>query len=1026
MVKALIRGSLHHRTVVVVAALLLLAVGGAVVATLPVDVLPDFTAPTVTVLAEAPGLAAEEVDLTITYPITAALAGAPGIRRVRSASAAGLSVVWAEFHWGKDIYRARQMVAERLDTLSLPGGGPRLGSITSLLGEVMFLALTSESLPPQELRRLGEVAVRRPLMAVPGVAEILLIGGEEPQIQVAPDPAAMAQHRVRLDELAETLRQASAIPAPGVWVTGGQEYQVRASARARSAQDVAGVILRTEQGTPITVERVAKVREGVAPRLGAGGYNGRPAVVLSVYKQPGVNTLALTARIDRVLEELAATLPPQLVIERQSFRQADFIRVAIRNVSVALRDGALVVILVLLLFLGNLRATAISATAIPLSLVAAVLVLAAFGISINTMTLGGLTIAIGALVDDAIIDVENVVRRLRGERQRPPGQRRPALQVVYQACLEVRGAIVFATAIIVLAFVPLLLLPGLEGRLLRPLGLACVAALTASLLVSLTVTPALSLGLLPGSRAEGGRPTPLVRLLEGWYRPTLAWALGHPRAVLTAAALAVTAAALAVPWLGRAFLPPFNEGSLTVTLVSPPGITLADADALGRQVEETLLAFPEVVSTTRRSGRAERDEHGQGVGGAEIEVVLRPGRPKEELLEAMREALSTLPGVAISFGQPISHRIDHLVSGSKAHLAIKVFGRDSSVLAALASTAAAVARETPGVVDVSGQEQSPVPQLVLDFDRQALAQHGLTPAQGALSAEALFFGAPVGQITSEGRSVPVVLRFPDTSPAELDSLLAFPLPVAGGRPVPLSELARVRVELGPALIRRENAERVAVVTANVAGTDMVEVAERLRRRLAAAVPLPAGYRIELGGQYEAAQEALRVIALLAAATVVIIYLFLYLVFRNHRAATIILVNLPLAAVGGVVGVLASGGVLSIGSLVGFITLFGVAVRNGVLLVGHYQHLRHAEGLDLPQAVLRGSLERMSPVLMTALTAALALLPLVVAGGEAGNEIQAPMAMVILTGLVSSTFLNLVLVPVLFSRWGEGRQGTSAP
>lgn len=1010
------------------AALLLLSAGGAILATLPVDVLPDFTAPTVTVLTEAPGMVAEEVDLAVTYPITTALAGAARIRRVRSVSAAGQSVVWAEFRWGEDVYRARQVVGERLNTLSLPGtaGRPRLGSVTSLLGEVMFLALSSETLSPLELRRLAEVAVRRPLMAVPGVAEILLIGGDQPQITVEGDPATMAQHRVSLGELVAALQQASASAAPGFYLSAGQQYQVRASTRARSAADVATVVVRLEDTLPLTVGTVARVHEGAAPRLGTGSYNGRPAVVLTIYKQPGVNPLALTTRIDRALDDIAATLPPQVAVERESFRQADFIRVAVRNVSVALRDGALVVALVLLLFLGNLRATFISATAIPLSLVAAVLVLAAFGITINTMTLGGLTIAIGALVDDAIIDVENVVRRLREERQRPPDQRRPVLQVVYRACLEVRKAIVFATAIIVLAFVPLLLLPGIEGRFLRPLALACMVAIAASLVVSLTVTPALSLWLLPGSRAVEGQRPPLVRLLERWYHPTLIWALGHRRAVLGAAAVAVAAAGLTLPWLGRTFLPPFNEGSLTVTLASPPGITLAEADELGRQVEQSLLAFPEVLSTTRRSGRAEHDEHGQGVGGAEIEVVLRPGRPKEELLGDMRKALSTLPGVAITFGQPISHRIDHLVSGSKAHLAIKVFGRDSSVLTALSSAAATVARGTPGVVDVSAQEQSPVPQLVLDFDREALARHGLTPAQGALLAEALFSGAEVGQIAAEGRSVPVVLHVPAPSPAALDSLLASPVPVAGGGLVNLGELARARLELGPALSRRENAERVAIVTANVAGTAMVGVAENLRRRLAEAVPLPAGYRVELGGQYEAAKEALRVIALLGTGTLVVMYLLLYLAFRNHRAAAIMLVNLPLAAVGGVVGVLASGGVLSIGSLVGFITLFGVAVRNGVLLVGHYQHLRHGEALDLPQAVLRGSLERMSPVLMTALTAALALLPLVVAGGEAGNEIQAPMAVVILTGLLSSTFLNLIVVPVLFSRWGEGGHGAPAP
>ena len=1024
MLNAIIRGSLRHRALVLLAAGLLLLIGGGVVVTTPVDVLPDLTAPTVTVLTEAPGMAPEEVELLVSFPVEASLNGAPGIRRVRSVSAAGLSVVWAEFAWGEEIYRARQVVTERLATVDLPdtAARPQLGPISSIMGEITFLALTSESVPPMELRRLAETTVRRALLAIPGVSQVVPIGGDLRQIEVEVDPVALAQHRVTIEELAATLRAASSSPAAGFHVDGGQEYLVRGLARARSAADLASLVVRVSGGVPLTVGQLGAVREAPEPKRGTAAYNARPAVVLSVQKQPGADTIALTARIDSTMEDLARTLPAGVVVEKENFRQADFIRVAVHNVTAALRDGALLVVLVLLLFLGNLRATAISAVAIPLSLVAGVVAFAAFGITVNTMTLGGLTIAIGALVDDAIIDVENVFRRLREEHRKPPEARRPPMEVVFQASSEVRGAIVFATAIIVIVFVPLFVLPGIEGRLLRPLGLAYVAALAASLVVSLTVTPALCLWLLPRSRAIERDETLVLRVLHRLYRPTLEWALAHRAAVLAAAALAVIAAGAALPFLGRAFLPAFNEGSLTVALASAPGITLDDSDGLGRQVEEALLEFPEVVSTSRRTGRAERDEHVQGVNGAEMEVVLRPGRPKEELLAAMRRAVATIPGVAVTFGQPISHRIDHMVSGSKTNLAIKLFGRDPAVLRSLSARAEAVARETRGVVDVSGQEQSAVPQLLVELDRGAMARHGLSPVHAGMVVEALFQGTEVGQIVEDGLASRVVIRFPERLRADRDAVAALPVPVPGGRTVRLGDVARVRFDLGPSLIRRENVERVAVVTANVTGADLAGVVDELRRRLADGVTLPPGYRLALGGQFETAAESMRALALLSLAALAAVYLVLFLAFRDHRHAAIILVNLPLALIGGVLAIAATGGVLSIASLVGFITLFGIAVRNGVLLVGHYQHLMRDEGLPLAAAVRRGSEERMPPVLMTALTAALALLPLIIAGAKPGNEIQAPMGVVILGGLLSSTFLNLVVVPVLFARWGAPRTG----
>jgi CzcA family heavy metal efflux pump len=1024
MLNALIRASMRHRTVVLVITGVLLLAGSYTVVNTPVDVLPDLTAPSVTVLTEAPGMAPQEVELLVTFPLEASLNGSPGVRRIRSVSAAAISVVWIEFDWGQDIYKARQVVTERLSMVDLPGSveRPRLGPISSIMGEITFLALTSDTVSPMELRRLAETTVRRSLLAIPGIAEVIPIGGDVREYQVEISPAALAQHGVTIEELVERLDEASASAAAGFHVDGGQEYLVRGLARARSSADLAATVLRVNDGVPLTVGAIATVREGPEPKRGTAAYNTRPAVILSVQKQPGTDTLALTKQVDHAMADLASTLPPGVTVEKESFRQASFIRVAVHNVTDALRDGSILVVLVLFLFLGHVRTTLISALALPLSLLAGVLVFSGLGVTVNTMTLGGLTIAIGALVDDAIIGVENVYRRLRLELAKSEGKRRPPFDVVYQASSEVRGAILFATLIIVLVFLPLFVLPGIEGRLLRPLGLAYVAALAASLVVSLTVTPALCFWLLPGSASLEKGDTWLLRRLQRAYRPSLEWALGHRGAVIAMAALAVAAAAAVLPFLGREFLPPFNEGSLTVAVVSAPGITLGDSDELGRLVEKALLEFPEVVSTSRRTGRAERDEHVQGVNGAEMEVVLRPGRPKEELLEAMRRAVATIPGVNVTFGQPISHRIDHMVSGSKSSLAVKVFGPDMTVLRKLAGRAEQLIREVPGIVDVSNQEQAGVPQLLVEFDRSAMARYGLTPAHLTRVVEALFQGTGAGEILESGITSRVVVRFPERLRVDRAALGSLPVPTPSGRVVRLGEVARVAFDIGPSIIRRENVERVAMVTANVSGRDLAGTVEEVRRVLAGGIEFPFGYRLALGGQFETAAASLRALALLSGVVLLVMYGLLYLAFRSHRHALIVLVNLPLALIGGVFAVFIGGDVLSVATLVGFITLFGIAVRNGVLLVAHYQHLMGDEGLSLAAAVRQGSWERMSPVLMTALTAALALVPLVLAGHRPGNEIQAPMGQVILGGLLSSTFLNLILVPVLFSLWGGPDEG----
>jgi CzcA family heavy metal efflux pump len=1015
----LIRFSLRHRLLVVAAAVLLLAVGGAWISGLPVDIFPDLSAPTVTVITEAPGMAPEEIELLVTFPLESAVNGSSGVRRLRSVSADGISVMWVEFHWGTDIYQARQIVTERLQRVELPAQveRPALGPISSIMGEITFIAMTSDQVSPMELRRLAETVVQRNLLAIPGISQVTALGGEIRQLQVTVHPTRLVQHDVPLADVLQAVSRASRSPAAGFHVERGQEYLVRGLGRAQSPDEVAAAVVRVVGGVPLRVGDLAQVAWGPEPARGTASYRNQPAVILSVQKQPDANTLELTAAIDDALVRLQETLPGSVVLETENFRQADFIEVAIGNVTKALRDGAILVILVLILFLGSLRTTFISALAIPLSLVAGVVVISAFGLTINTMTLGGLTIAIGLLVDDAIIAVESIFRRLKGERERPQAERRSTDEVVAAATTEVVSPILFATLIIILVFTPIFFLPGLEGRLLRPLGLAFIAALAASLLVALTVTPVLSALLLGRSRALESREPWILRLFHAVYRPTLNWCLAHRRIVIGATLLMVLGAVALIPGLGRSFLPPFNEGSLTVAIVSPPGIPLADSDRLGRQVEEALLAFPEVISTSRRTGRAEKDEHVQGVNASEMEVVLAPlekGRSKDELLDEMRRAVATIPGTSVSFGQPISHRIDHMMSGSKTNLAVKVFGPDLAVLRTLASGVEQVLTGIPGIVDISNQEQAAIPQLVIDFDRTAMARYGLLPADLAEAVEALFQGVVVGEIVEEGITSSIAVLLPAELRAAPDLLATLPVSTPTGELVRLDTVANVRRILGPSLIRRENVQRMAMITANVAGADLAGTVELARAAVDEQVDLPRGYLVTFGGQFEEAVRSVRTMAYLGILILVAMYGLLYLEFQSHRDTAVVLVNLPLALIGGVVAVAIGGGVLSVATMVGFVTLFGIATRNGVLLVNNYQRLL-AGGATLKEAVVEGSEERMAPILMTALTAGLALVPLVFAGSAPGNEIQSPMALVIMGGLLTSTFLNLVVVPVLYLR-----------
>jgi len=1021
MLNALIAWSLRNRVVVLAVAALLLVTGAWTAARMPVDVFPDLTAPTVTVLTEAHGMAPEEVEVLVSFPIETAVNGATGVRRVRSSTAQGISVVWVEFEWGIDIFRARQIVAEKLQTVSsaLPAGvnAPLLAPVSSVMGEIMMIGLSGTA-SPQALRTTADWTIRRRLLAVPGVAQVIPIGGEVRQYQVLADPARMLAARVTLADVLRAAEGSNANASGGVYMDRGQEYVIRGLGRVQSVEDIGQSVVAVRGGVPVVLSQVADVRIGAAPRFGEGSVNAAPAVVLAVQKQPGANTLELTRRIEGELVDMQRTLPAGMTIHTQLFRQADFISVAVRNVVAALRDGAVFVVIVLFLFLWNWRATGISIVAIPLSLVVAIFAMRLLGITINTMSLGGMAIAIGALVDDAIIDVENVFRRLRENRHRPAAERQSSLIVVYTASREIRSSIVNATLIIIAVFLPLFFLGGVEGRLLRPLGVAYVVSILASLLVAVTVTPVLCSYLLPESRAvESEEDSAVVRWLKRRYARTLDNVVARPHRVLWGALGALILAVSALPFLGTAFLPEFNEGALTVSVVTVPGTSLTEADAIGRRVEQMLLAHPEVTSTDRRQGRAELDEHAQGVNAAEIDVTLRPETGKEALFEALRDEFSVLPGTNVTIGQPIGHRIDHMLSGTRANIAVKIFGPDLYELRQVGARVRDVMNGVPGVVDLQLEQQVDVPQLRIRADRGALARYGMTVGQLAEAIDVAFNGEEVSTVLEEGRSFDLVVRFPDEARRDATSIARVMFDTPTGQRVALGQLARITVERGPNTISRENVQRKIVVQANVAGRDLGGTVAAIRDAVAQQVRLPAGYHLEYGGQFEAQEESTRTLGALSLLAIAAIFVILFAEFRSARTAGLVMANLPLALIGGVAAVLLTGRVVSIASLVGFVTLFGIATRNGILLVAHYRQLL-AEGATFHDAVVRGSLERLSPILMTALTAGLALVPLAVGGGEPGNEIQTPMAIVILGGLISATALNMVVLPALYVVFGE--------
>ena len=1021
----IIQWSIANRVAVVIVAVLLVGYGTWTTLRMPVDVFPDLTAPTVTVVTEAHGLAPQEVESLVTIPIESSVNGATGVRRVRSSSGIGISIVWVEFDWGTDVYIARQIVNEKLQLVAgqLPPDvpPPTLAPISSVMGEVLFIALRGEGVDQLAVREVADWTVRRRLLAISGVAQVVPIGGAVRQYQVKVDPDRLRAFDVRFDDVTQALEESNQNSTGGFYVRGAQESLIRAVGRVGSLDDLRNVVVTSRAGVPILVGQVADVTVGPAMKRGEGSSNAQPAVVLGITKQPSVNTLELTARIDRELDAIQTTMPKGMLIERNKARQADFIEAAVHNVSTALRDGAILVAVILFLFLFNIRTTLISLASVPLSLLVAVLAMNAFGITINTMTLGGMTIAIGALVDDAIIDVENVFRRLRENGARSEVEQRPIDEVVFDASREVRGSIVFATLIVMLVFVPIFFLSGVEGRLLRPLGFAYLVAIAASLVVALTLTPALCSFVLRRVSAQSRGDSFVVRLLKRAYEPTLRFATRRPAAIGIGAAALLAAAIALVPFLGRTFLPEFNEGALTVSAITLPGTSLEQSDKLGRRVEEVLRSFPEVVSTARRTGRAELDEHAQDVNAAEIDVRLKlADRSKEAFLAELRRQLTTVPGVVCTIGGPIAHRIDHMLSGTRASIAIKIFGDDLSELRTAAERVKQQMSGIPGVVDLAIEQQVDVPQLAIVFDREAIARYGLRSGALAEVIETAYAGKKVTQILEQQRTYDVIVRYRDDQRADLDAIRNTIVDTPTGARVPLKMLAAIREDVGPNTISREDVQRKVVVSANVGGRDLRSVIDDIRAAIDQKVTFPPGYYVVYGGQFESEQAASRTLSLLGVVIIAGILALLFFSFRSLRNALLIMVNLPLALIGGVVAIYFGSGVISVASLVGFVTLFGIATRNGIMMISHYDHLRTVEHASFDEAVHRGSLERLSPVLMTALCAGLGLVPLVLAGDQPGNELQAPMAVVILGGLVSSTALNMIVIPALYARFARPR------
>jgi CzcA family heavy metal efflux pump len=1036
MLNRLISFSLHNRLFVVAFASLLLVYGTYTVINLPVDVLPDLNRPRVTIFLEANGMAPEEIETQVALPVETALNGAPGVEVVRSSSAIGIGMVFVEFDWDTDVYRARQLVAEKLQTVQLPNGiVPVMGPISSVMGQIMLVGVSADSTSASELRTLSDFTIRRRLMSIKGVSQVIPIGGERLQYQVLISSTKLKQYNLTIDAIDNALQLSNQNTTGNFFDQYGSEVLIRNVGRAYTLEDLSGTVVANNEGVPVLLSQVAEVKYGAALKRGDASINAKPAVILTVEKQPGASTIKLTDEIEKALTELEATLPPDVKLNPHIFQQKNFIVNSLSNVEEALRDGFILVIIILFLFLLNFRTTIITLTAIPLSLIISAIVFKWFDISINTLTLGGLAIAIGELVDDAIVDVENVFRRLK-ENQLAANPK-PTLKVIYDASSEVRNSIVYATIIVVLVFIPLFYMQGIEGKIFAPLGIAYITSIVASLFVSLTVTPVLcsyllkSVGTKRESRkkswwskvfnSEHAEDSTLVKWLKTQDTKVLHWGLSHSKPVIVVAGIIIVASISIVPFFGTEFLPPFNEGSFTINLSAPPGTSLEESNKIGTMAEKLMMKVPEVEYVSRRTGRAELDEHVEPVSNSEIEVELKSDvtRSRDEILADIRSQLAILKGVNVNVGQPISHRLDHLLSGVRAQVAIKLFGQDLTDLRTNAGNIKDIISKIPGVVDAQVERQVMVPQLLIKVNREALQRYGIQAGKVAQDLEVFYNGKVVGQILDGQKTFDILLRATDEERSNIENIRNTMIDTPEGNLIPLQQIATIETTTAINSVWHENTQRRIVISCNVQGRDLGTTVKEIQETLAKEIALPEGYFLEFGGQFESQQSASKLILILSIFSIAGIFLVLYSHFKSSRMVLQIMLNVPLALIGSVVAVMLTGGTFSIATLVGFITLTGIASRNGIMMISHYIHLVEHEGEKFgKEMIIRGSLERLVPVLMTALTAALALVPLTLDPQASGKEILYPVATVILGGLVSSTLLDMIVTPVVFYKFGE--------
>ena len=1033
MLNKIIGFSLQNRILVLVASVLLLIGGTYTAMHTEVDVFPDLNAPTVVIMTEANGMAAEEVEQLVTFPVETAVNGATGVRRVRSSSTNGFSVVWVEFDWDTDIYLARQIVSEKLAVVSesLPAnvGKPTLGPQSSILGEMLIVGLTADSTSMLDLRTIADWTIRPRLLSTGGVAQVAVLGGDIKEYQVQLDPERMRHYGVTLSEVMNITREMNLNANGGVLYEYGNEYIVRGVLSTDKVDQIAKAVVRSNgvSGAPILLEDIADVQIGAKlPKLGTASERGKHAVLLTVTKQPATSTLELTDKLEASLQDLQKNLPADVKVSTDIFRQSRFIESSIGNVQKSLLEGGIFVVIVLFLFLANVRTTVISLVTLPLSLIASILALHYMGFTINTMSLGGMAIAIGSLVDDAIVDVENVYKRLHENRLKPAGEQLPILEVVFNASKEVRMPILNSTLIIIVSFVPLFFLSGMEGRMLVPLGIAFIVALAASTVVALTVTPVLCSYLLGKEKTKKqnneNSDSAVARKMKQWYGSALTFVLGHKKGVLGGTIGLFVVALGCFFTLGRSFLPPFNEGSFTINISSLPGISLEESDKMGHRAEELLLSIPEIQTVARKTGRAELDEHALGVNVSEIEAPFElKDRSRSELVAEVREKLGTIVGANVEIGQPISHRIDAMLSGTKANIAIKLFGDDLNRMFTLGNEIKSAIQGIPGIADLNVEQQIERPQLVISPKREMLAKYGISLPEFSEFVNVCLAGEAVSQVYEKGKSFDLTVRVKDDLRDEMEKIRNLMIDTGDGQKIPLNYVAEIRSAMGPNTISRENVKRKIVISANVADRDLRSVVNDIQAQVDAQIKLPEGYHIEYGGQFESEQAASRTLALTSFMSIVVIFLLLYHEFRNVKESAIILINLPLALIGGVFALLITTGEVSIPAIIGFISLFGIATRNGMLLISHYNHLQQEEGYGVYDSVIRGSLDRLNPILMTALSSALALIPLALSGDLPGNEIQSPMAKVILGGLLTSTFLNGFIIPIVYLMMHHNQQ-----